>query len=71
MVHDMTLRELRTDRGLSLRQLQERTGINRGCLSQLENGKRVPEAAHLVALSVALGVPVEAWHVRVLLEVEP
>lgn len=63
-----SLRELRERHGMSLRDLQAATGINRGCLSQLENGKRVAELPHLLALSEALEVPLEAWRVRVVLE---
>jgi transcriptional regulator with XRE-family HTH domain len=32
------LRELRTQKGVSIRELERRTGINRGRLSQLERG---------------------------------
>lgn len=64
------LADLRVARKLSLRDLQEATGINRGLLSQMERGRLIPEPEHLAALSHALGVPVESWRIRFVLETE-
>lgn len=63
-----SLRELRHEHGLSLRGLQERTNINRATWSRIENGKLLPEPAHIAALSAALGVPYGAWRIRFTLE---
>lgn len=64
------VRALREARDLSLRQLEELTGINRGVWSQIENGKHLPEPRHIAALSRALGVPAEQWRIRFVLELE-
>ena len=45
------LRRLRTDRGLSLAELSQRTGISTSTLSRLETGVRTPGLEHLVALA--------------------
>ena len=62
------LRDLRHERGLSLRGLQQLTGFNRAVWSQIENGKLLPEPAHIVALSKALGIPIASWRIRFVLE---
>lgn len=61
-------RQIREARGLSLRQLEEQTGINRATWSQIETGRMLPEPQHVAALSAALGVPYEEWRVRFVLE---
>lgn len=66
----MSLREFRLSRQLSLRDLAAMSGINRGTLSQIEQGKRLPEARQIRALSDALGVPAESWRIRFVLETE-
>jgi len=54
------LRQFRKDAGLSLRDLAERSGINRGAISRLESGERVqPRAETLKRLAEALGIPTE------------
>jgi transcriptional regulator with XRE-family HTH domain len=56
-----TLRELRRQRGLTLRQVEERTGreVSNVYLSQLENGRRRdPGPRVLAALARAYDVPV-------------
>jgi transcriptional regulator with XRE-family HTH domain len=50
------LRELRTERGLTLRQVAERASIDISTLSRLEAGKRRLALDHLPALAAALGV---------------
>jgi transcriptional regulator with XRE-family HTH domain len=54
-----TLRELRLERGLSLRALEELTGVNRGILSQLERGRLIPAGDVLERLADVLEVRLE------------
>ena len=49
------LRDLRTRRGLSVRQLAARSGVHYTTLSRFENGL-APREAHVRALADALGV---------------
>ena len=53
-------RRWRQARGLTLSQVGERSGLNIGYLSQIENDKAVPSLDALVAIAAALDVPV-AW----------
>jgi len=50
------LRELRTQRGLTLQQVAERASLDLSTLSRLEAGKRRLALDHLPALAAALGV---------------
>jgi transcriptional regulator with XRE-family HTH domain len=50
------LRELRAERGLTLRQVADRASIDMSTLSRLESGKRRLALDHLPALATALGV---------------
>ncbi|CAA9480484.1 MAG: Transcriptional regulator SCO1200, Xre-family with cupin domain [uncultured Solirubrobacteraceae bacterium] len=50
------LRELRTERGLTLQQVAERANIDVSTLSRLEAGKRRLALDHIPALAAALGV---------------
>ena len=50
------LRELRTERGLTLAQVAERASIDISTLSRLEAGKRRLALDHIPALAAALGV---------------
>ncbi|MDO8362657.1 MAG: XRE family transcriptional regulator [Actinomycetota bacterium] len=50
------LRELRTQQGLTLQQLSERTHIDVSMLSRLESGKRRLALDHIAGLAAALGV---------------
>src|SRR5689334_20256279 len=50
------LRELRSERGLTLQQVAERANIDISTLSRLEAGKRRLALDHLPALAAALGV---------------
>jgi transcriptional regulator with XRE-family HTH domain len=54
------VRRWRAERGLTLAGVAERTGLNIGYLSQIENGKAVPSIGCLTTLSGALDVPI-AW----------
>ena len=50
------MRELRTERGLTLQQVSDRAHIDVSTLSRLESGKRRLALDHIPALSAALGV---------------
>lgn len=50
------LRELRTERGLTLQQVAQRASIDVSTLSRLESGKRRLALDHIPALAGALGV---------------
>ena len=54
------VRRWRRDRGLTLAQVGERSGLNVGYLSQIENDKAVPSLEALAAIAIALDVP-PAW----------
>ncbi|MEU3839470.1 helix-turn-helix domain-containing protein [Streptomyces sp. NPDC028635] len=54
------LRELRTQRGLSLSELARRSGVGKGTLSELESGTRNPTLETLYALTTALNRPLSA-----------
>jgi transcriptional regulator with XRE-family HTH domain len=54
------LRELRTERGLTLHQVAEQASIDVSTLSRLEAGKRRLALDHLPALAAALGVSTDA-----------
>lgn len=55
------LRELRTQRRLSLRALAERSGLSVNTLSLIENDKSSPSVATLQQAATALGVPISAF----------
>ncbi|MEN6409046.1 MAG: cupin domain-containing protein, partial [Anaerolineaceae bacterium] len=55
------LRNLRTQRGYSLRALAEHSGLNVNTLSMIENGKTSPSVATLQQLGLALEVPITAF----------
>src|SRR5437899_4085254 len=52
------VRRWRQERGLTLAQVAERSGLNIGYLSQIENDKASPSLACLSALSSAIDVPI-------------
>jgi transcriptional regulator with XRE-family HTH domain len=52
------VRRRRRDRGLTLADVSERSGLNVGYLSQVENDKASPSLETLAALAEALGVPI-------------
>jgi transcriptional regulator with XRE-family HTH domain/predicted Fe-Mo cluster-binding NifX family protein len=55
------LRNLRARRGLSLRALADRSGLNVNTLSLIENGKSSPSVSTLQQLALALDVPIPAF----------
>ena len=52
------LRQIRTDKGLTLLDLEVRTGINEGDISKIENGKKNFAFTTLVKLAKGLEIPV-------------
>lgn len=56
-----TLRELRADAGLSLRALQEETGIFAGDLSRIEQGKLLPTPMQAATLANYFGLGMNDW----------
>ena len=52
----LRLRELRTERGLTLQQVSDRANIDVSMLSRLESGKRRLALDHIPGLAAALGV---------------
>jgi transcriptional regulator with XRE-family HTH domain len=55
------LREFRTDRNLSIRELSRESGLNVNTLSMIENGKASPSLETLQQLSLALDTPIAAF----------
>lgn len=55
------LRELRTERGLSMRALARLSGLSTNALSMIERGKTSPSVSTLYKLSEALEVPITAF----------
>jgi transcriptional regulator with XRE-family HTH domain/predicted Fe-Mo cluster-binding NifX family protein/mannose-6-phosphate isomerase-like protein (cupin superfamily) len=55
------LRDLRTRKGLSLRALADRSGLNVNTLSLVENGRSSPSVSTLQQLAVALEVPIASF----------
>jgi len=53
------LRQIRTQRGATLVELSERTGISKSTLSRLENGQRRPSLELLLPLAQAYRVPLD------------
>ena len=61
MVVGLKIRELRNDRGFSLRTMAELSGLNINTLSLIENGKTSPSVGTLQQLARALTVPISAF----------
>ena len=59
MLFAETLRKLRTEKGISQRELAERLFVTRSAITHWENGSRVPNAEMLSRLSECLGVSVD------------
>ncbi len=55
----MKIRQLRGQKGLSIRKLAEQTGIPKSNLADMETGKRLPRSGELEKIADALGVTVE------------
>lgn len=61
MLVGRNLRDLRNRRGLSLRVLADRSGLNVNTLSLVENGKSSPSVSTLQQLAQALNVPITTF----------
>jgi transcriptional regulator with XRE-family HTH domain len=55
------LRELRIEKGISIRALAERSGLNVNTLSFIENGKTSPSVSTLQQVATALDLPMTAF----------
>ncbi len=55
---DMRLKDIRKDRGLTIDQVASMTGLSRGFISQIENGRREPGSETLRQIAAAFEVPV-------------
>jgi len=55
------IKELRTDRGLTLQALANQSGLSKSFLSEIENGKRLPrlETINKIAKAMKLRVYIE------------
>ena len=58
MLFAETLKKIRTEKGLSQRELAERLYVARTSVNRWENGSRLPDASMLLRLSEALGVDI-------------
>ncbi len=55
------IRKAREKTGMYQKEVAVRAGVQRKTLCDWENGKRIPNANHLAALSTVLNVPVESF----------
>ncbi len=55
------MRQLRSERGLSIRALAEASGLNVNTLSMIENGKTSPSVSTLQQVAAALQAPITAF----------
>ena len=60
MLFAETLKKIRTEKGLTQRELAERLYVTRTSVNRWENGTRLPDAAMILKLSEALGVDIYA-----------
>jgi transcriptional regulator with XRE-family HTH domain len=58
------LRQLRAERGISIRLLADQSGLNVNTLSLIENGRTSPSVSTLQQLATALDVPITAFFER-------
>jgi len=61
----LTMRQVRKERELSLRDVERATGISRGILSRVERGVEVASPGLLVELSGVYGVDPGSWSLSV------
>jgi transcriptional regulator with XRE-family HTH domain len=54
------LRKLRDERGITARQLSERSGVAQAMISRLENGRQEPTLSTMTKLADYFGVPLDA-----------
>ena len=60
------LRELRTEKGISIRRLASTSGLNVNTLSLIENGKTSPSVSTLQQIAAAMQIPITAFFASVL-----
>lgn len=58
-VLSLKIRRLRNRKGLSLKDLAEKSGLSHSYLNEIEKGKKYPKVEKLLSLSDALGIPVD------------
>jgi transcriptional regulator with XRE-family HTH domain len=58
----MRLKELRTKAGMTQPELATRSGLSKGGIADLEQGRREPSLATAAKLAGALGVTIDALH---------
>ena len=50
--------EVRSQKGISLRELERRTGISKSALNNYENGKRYPDLLQIEKIAIALNTSI-------------
>ena len=55
------LRELRNERGMSMRALARESGLSANALSMIERGRTSPSVSTLYKLADAMGIPITAF----------
>ncbi len=65
-----SLRDLRHDANLGLRELARASGVSQADLSKIERGKQLATAGEIAALSSALGLASGRLEVRTILAIE-
>lgn len=56
------LRLIRSERELSIRQAEIKTGISRGALSEIEHGRRLPTDDQASEIERVYGEPRDGWY---------
>lgn len=56
----VNLRQIRTDRGMSLKDVADKTGLTVSFLSQLEKGKTMPSISTLKSIAVSINTTISA-----------
>lgn len=59
----LRIRELRDAEGWSLKELERRSGVDRGTIWRVEQGRQSPSVDKAAALAKALGVSLDELHV--------
>jgi len=57
LIFGLKLKQIRTERGLSLLGLSKKSGLSKSYLNEIENGKKYPKPDKIVALSKHLDIP--------------
>lgn len=59
LIFGLKLKQIRSDRGLSLFGLSKKTGLSKSYLNEIEKGKKYPKTDKIILLAKALSVPYE------------